>query len=164
MMWTRGFSILEAIMYVFAWSLLSVCIFSWIATISKVVSEQYKRCDKLMDLYGALDVLAHDLQGSPFEESFWIKKTESEIVWNTYANESVGWVWNKSSNSLYRIVGTYADGVWKRKYKSLVARTTGPVSMNMHIDKKKGVQKVTCRIGDFSRVVSIENRIVYEKA
>lgn len=103
-----------------------------------------KKNNKLVSLYAAQDVLAHDIMLADDDEMHWIEKT-NELICKTIQAD-IGW--HFKNNRLYRISGEYdfKCQTWNRKNTALIA--THVNAFNYWLERKnKHVVSVQSNIG-----------------
>lgn len=118
------------------------------------------RADKktrfLLDLYGACDILTHDIMSAPSNERLWKKITDREMVWHAH-EEDIGWALR--DGSLYRSTGTYNDTKWIQATKSLVSKSVAHVRFQVHRNKHNNqVTHVAYDVNGVVRTVALRNR------
>lgn len=131
-----GFTILELLIYLTLFALISTATIRFIVTLWQTCRDQEKKQASLIQLSAAHDLLMRDLQMAPAEKNKWKIRSGSALIWSQEATKDIGWL--NQNDSLVRIEGVYnaKKGVWQKKIKSLVLPSATKIQFACHEDNQ----------------------------
>ena len=129
---SKGFLLVEYLLYFLLLLFLVMIVFQFSSSMYQCLIISSQRCNKMIALCAAQDLLVRDLQSAPAEKTRWKKIAKSLLIWQGKKND-IGWMLD--GEKLFRLEGTYSTsrGLWLKKIKSLVANNITQLTFDVHM-------------------------------
>jgi len=169
---TKGFTLIEWVLYFFLLLLVLTIIFHFSATVQQQLVHWGRRSDSLSQLSVAQDLFFRDVSCAPIELNQWDVLASEHIAW---WQEKVRISWEFHEGTLMRVEkdGNKSENKRSRK-KSVIARNITAVHFTPHYKKNaipgfgKVIQSISCMIKivvahrtcELERTVLLRNRVL----
>jgi len=166
---TKGFTLIEWVLYFFLILLVLTIIFHFSATVQQQLVLWGRRSDSLSELCVAQDLFFRDVSSAPIWLNQWDVLTSEHIAWR---QEKVSISWEFHEGTLMRVEKDGNQSKNKRlRKKSVIARNITAVQFTPHYKKNtvpgfdKVIQSISCmlkinRICKLERTVLLRNRVL----